>query len=81
MVGAAGLAEVALGEFDVVADDDSFDDLWFSFGAGVGHPGGLYVSLSIPSSSPRCARTLTIASVRPTDLSVCGPEREPSGGR
>ena len=41
----AGLREVALGQFEVSADYESFDDLWFSFQAGVGHSGALYVSL------------------------------------
>jgi SAM-dependent methyltransferase len=41
----AGLRDVALGEFEVTADYESFDDLWFSFESGVGHSGGLYVSL------------------------------------
>jgi SAM-dependent methyltransferase len=42
---AAGLSNVSLGECEVTADYDSFDDLWFSFDAGVGHSGGLYRSL------------------------------------
>jgi SAM-dependent methyltransferase len=41
----AGLREVTLGEFEVAAEYESFDDLWFSFEAGVGHSGALYVSL------------------------------------
>lgn len=41
----AGLREVELGEFEVEADYDSFDDLWAPFAAGVGHSGQLYVSL------------------------------------
>lgn len=41
----AGLRDVALGDFEVAAAYESFDDLWFSFEAGVGHSGGLYVSL------------------------------------
>lgn len=41
----AGLRDVALGEFEVAAEYGSFDDLWFSFEAGVGHSGALYVSL------------------------------------
>lgn len=41
----AGLRDVALGEFEVAAEYESFDDLWFSFEAGVGHSGALYVSL------------------------------------
>ena len=41
----AGLREVALGEFEVAADYDDFDDLWAPFAAGVGHSGQLYVSL------------------------------------
>ena len=41
----AGLRDVTLGEFEVTADYESFDDLWFSFESGVGHSGGLYVSL------------------------------------
>jgi SAM-dependent methyltransferase len=43
--GAAGLEDVALGEFEVTADYESFDDLWFSFEAGVGHSGAVYLSL------------------------------------
>lgn len=42
---AAGLHEVALGQFKVAADYDGFDDLWAPFEAGVGHSGQLYVSL------------------------------------
>jgi SAM-dependent methyltransferase len=42
----AGLHELGLGEFEVGADYDSFDDLWAPFEAGVGHSGTLYVSLS-----------------------------------
>jgi hypothetical protein len=41
----AGLRQVALGQFEVSADYESFDDLWFSFQAGVGHSGALFVSL------------------------------------
>lgn len=41
----AGLREVTLGEFEVAADYESFDDLWAPFTAGVGHSGQLYVSL------------------------------------
>ena len=41
----AGLREVALGELEVAAEYESFDDLWFSFEAGVGHSGALYLSL------------------------------------
>lgn len=42
----AGLRDVTLGEFEVAAAYESFDDLWFSFEAGVGHSGTLYVSLA-----------------------------------
>lgn len=42
----AGLREVALDSFFVDADYDGFDDLWFSFAAGVGHSGALFNSLS-----------------------------------
>jgi ubiquinone/menaquinone biosynthesis C-methylase UbiE len=42
---AAGLRDVTLGEMDVTAEYENFSDLWFSFEAGVGHSGGLYVSL------------------------------------
>ena len=41
----AGLRGVTLGEFEVAADYDDFDDLWAPFAAGVGHSGQLYVSL------------------------------------
>jgi SAM-dependent methyltransferase len=41
----AGLRDVSLGEFEVAADYESFDDLWFPFEAGVGHSGAVYVSL------------------------------------
>jgi len=41
----AGLRDVTLGEFEVAADYDDFDDLWAPFAAGVGHSGQLYVSL------------------------------------
>jgi SAM-dependent methyltransferase len=41
----AGLLEVTLGEMKVTADYQGSDDLWFSFEAGVGHSGALYVSL------------------------------------
>jgi SAM-dependent methyltransferase len=41
----AGLRDVTLGEFDVSADYESFDDLWAPFAAGVGHSGKTYVSL------------------------------------
>jgi SAM-dependent methyltransferase len=47
----AGLADVALGEIEVAAEYESFDDLWFSFEAGVGHSGGLYRSLG-PDEQP-----------------------------
>ena len=39
------LDEVVLGEFGVAAEYEGFDDLWFSFEAGVGHSGALYASL------------------------------------
>ena len=42
---AAGLHAVELGQFEVAADYDSFDDLWAPFAAGVGHSGRLYLSL------------------------------------
>jgi SAM-dependent methyltransferase len=42
---AAGLEDVALGEFEVTADYLDFDDLWFPFEAGVGHSGRIYASL------------------------------------
>lgn len=41
----AELQDVSLGGFEVGADYRSFDDLWFSFDAGVGHSGAVYVSL------------------------------------
>jgi SAM-dependent methyltransferase len=41
----AGLHDVALGEFEVAAAYETFDDLWSPFAAGVGHSGLLYVSL------------------------------------
>ena len=41
----AGLASVELGGFEVSAGYESFDDLFYSFAAGVGHSGGLFVSL------------------------------------
>jgi SAM-dependent methyltransferase len=41
----AGLRDVVLGEFEVAAEYESFDDLWAPFAAGVGHSGRLYVSL------------------------------------
>jgi SAM-dependent methyltransferase len=41
----AGLRDVVLGEFEVGADYEGFDDLWAPFEAGVGHSGTLYVSL------------------------------------
>jgi ubiquinone/menaquinone biosynthesis C-methylase UbiE len=41
----AGLAEVALGEFEVSADYQGFEDLWAPFEAGVGHSGKTYSSL------------------------------------
>jgi SAM-dependent methyltransferase len=44
---AAGLEEVALGEFEVTADYSDFDDLWHPFEAGVGHSGHLYTSLDL----------------------------------
>jgi SAM-dependent methyltransferase len=42
----AGLGDVALGEFQVAAEYESFDDLWSPFAAGVGHSGQLYLSLN-----------------------------------
>jgi SAM-dependent methyltransferase len=42
---AAGLGDITVGDFSVTADYEDFDDLFFSFAAGVGHSGGLYVSL------------------------------------
>jgi SAM-dependent methyltransferase len=42
---AAGLRDVELGQFEVAADYDGFDDLWFPFEAGVGFSGRLYLSL------------------------------------
>jgi SAM-dependent methyltransferase len=41
----AGLADVALGKFEVGADYESFDDLWSPFEAGVGNSGRVYASL------------------------------------
>jgi SAM-dependent methyltransferase len=41
----AGLGSGVLGEFEVSADYESFDDLWTPFEAGVGHSGKTYVSL------------------------------------
>lgn len=43
----AGLRDVNLGEFEVEADYESFDDLWAPFEAGVGHSGALYASLPL----------------------------------
>ena len=42
----AGLVEVEHGEFEVGADYEDFDDLWFSFASGVGHSGSVYLALS-----------------------------------
>jgi SAM-dependent methyltransferase len=42
---AAGLRDVTLGAMEVTAEYENFSDLWFSFEAGVGHSGALYVSL------------------------------------
>jgi SAM-dependent methyltransferase len=42
---AGGLEDVELREFEVTADYSDFDDLWFSFEAGVGNSGRLYTSL------------------------------------
>jgi hypothetical protein len=36
---------VVLGAFEASADYESFDDLWFSFEAGVGYSGAVYLSL------------------------------------
>jgi SAM-dependent methyltransferase len=41
----AGLGNVVLGELEVSADYESFDDLWAPFEAGIGHSGKTYVSL------------------------------------
>jgi SAM-dependent methyltransferase len=41
----AGLRSVVLGELEVGADYESFDDLWDPFEAGVGHSGKTYASL------------------------------------
>ena len=41
----AELNDVSLGTFEVGADYESFEDLWFSFEAGVGHSGAVYLSL------------------------------------
>jgi SAM-dependent methyltransferase len=41
----AGLRDVALGELEVAARYDGFEDLWSPFEAGVGHSGRVYVSL------------------------------------
>lgn len=41
----AGLGSVELAGFEVTAGYESFDDLFYSFAAGVGHSGGLFVSL------------------------------------
>ncbi len=41
----AGLREIELDKFEVHADYDGFDDLFFSFEAGMGESGALYVSL------------------------------------
>ena len=43
--GGAGLRDISLGEFEVAAGYEDFDDLWFSFEAGVGHSGAVYLSL------------------------------------
>lgn len=51
----AGLQDVTLGELEVAAEYASFDDLWVSFEAGVGHSGALYVSLG--SQQQRALRT------------------------
>ena len=42
---AAGLQQVELGTFEVAAAYESFDDLFYSFEAGVGHSGAVYASL------------------------------------
>jgi hypothetical protein len=41
----SGLREVELGEFEVGADYESFEDLWSPFEAGIGNSGTLYTSL------------------------------------
>jgi SAM-dependent methyltransferase len=41
----AGLVDVVLGDLEVAAQYESFDDLWAPFAAGVGHSGKLYLSL------------------------------------
>jgi SAM-dependent methyltransferase len=43
----AGLRDVVLGEFEVSADYESFEDLWAPFDAGVGHSGKTYLSLDV----------------------------------
>jgi SAM-dependent methyltransferase len=42
---AAGLGDVALGDFSVTADYGDFDDLWWPFTAGIGYSGRFYRSL------------------------------------
>ena len=42
----AGLRQVTLGEFEVSADYESFDDLWAPFEAGVGNSGKTYAALA-----------------------------------
>jgi SAM-dependent methyltransferase len=42
----AGLRNVELGEFEVTAAYDGFEDLWAPFEAGIGHSGRLYASLA-----------------------------------
>ena len=41
----AGLLDVEQGDFEVGADYEDFDDLFFAFESGVGHSGSVYVSL------------------------------------
>ena len=53
----AGLGDVALGRFEVAADYESFDDLWFAFDAGIGHSGTLYASLD---AEPQAAVRATV---------------------
>ena len=43
----AGLRSVVLGELEVGADYESFDDLWAPFEAGVGHSGKTYAALDL----------------------------------
>ena len=47
----AGLENVELGDFQVAAEYEDFNDLFFAFEAGVGHSGGLYLALEADQRS------------------------------